>query len=237
MPAESTPELVLPSGPGPPPSSPATAPASPVRPASRRSAAAFARSARTFVRVMRANPLSFVGFVLVVLVVVTALLVFALPPLTTALFGHPYSIVPHDPNQLNLGPNQVNQPPSVQHPFGTDGVGRDVFSRVLTALPTDLGIGFAVAGSGLLVGLGLGLVAGYWDRPRSVGGALSTTILRVTDIFLAFPTLVLALAITASLGPSLTNAMIAVFVSWWPWYVRLVRGEVLVINQQPYVTA
>jgi peptide/nickel transport system permease protein len=196
--------------------------------------AGFAGGTRLFLRVMRANPLTLVGFVLVVLVLATAFLVVALPAVT-APFGHPVSIVPYDPNQLNT--NAILQPPSSAHWFGTDAVGRDVFSRVLTALPLDLGIGIGIAGIALLIGLGLGLVAGYWDRPRTLGGAASTTIMRVTDVFLAFPSLVLALAISASLGPGVWQAFVAVLATWWPWYVRLVRGEVLVIKQQPYVVA
>ena len=195
-----------------------------------------------FLRVMRANPLTLVGFILVVLVVGTAALVVGVPFLTGLLsqihvLPHALSIVPYDPNQLNLNANSIDQSPSFSHPFGTDDVGRDVFSRVLAALPTDLGIGVFVAGIALLFGGFLGLVAGFWDRPGTVGGASSTSILRVTDIFLSIPSLLLALAVVAALGRGEINSLLAVLATWWPFYVRLTRGEVLLIKQQPYITA
>ncbi|HZY69880.1 MAG TPA: ABC transporter permease [Thermoplasmata archaeon] len=187
-----------------------------------------------FLRVLRANPLSFVGFILVVLIVVTAALVVIIPAVSGAL-GHSVSLLPYDPNAPN--PAHIFAPPSLAHPMGTDDVGQDLFSRVLAALPTDLFIGVVIAGGALLVGGGLGLVAGYWDTPRTLGGVMSAGIMRVTDIFLAFPSLLLALAIAASLGRGEIPSLIAVFATWWPYYVRLTRGEVLVIRQQPYIVA
>lgn len=197
------------------------------------------QSARGLYRVLRANPLTMVGFILVVFIMLLAFLVAVLPPLTTLLLGHPLTIVPHDPNQLLpcANPTECAQPPSAQNWFGTDNVGRDMFSRVLAALPLDLAIGFSVAGFALLVGTGLGLVAGYWDTPGTLGGAVSLVIMRVTDIFLAFPSLVLALAIAASLGRGTGPAILAIMITWWPFYVRLVRGEVLAVKHLPYVTA
>ncbi len=197
------------------------------------------QSARGLYRVLRANPLTMVGFILVVFIMLLAFLVAVLPPVTTLLLGHPLTIVPHDPNQLLpcADPTECAQPPSVQNWFGTDNVGRDMFSRVLAALPLDLAIGFSVAGFALLIGTGLGLVAGYWDTPGTVGGAVSLVIMRVTDIFLAFPSLVLALAIAASLGRGTGPAILAIMITWWPFYVRLVRGEVLAVKHLPYVTA
>jgi len=201
------------------------------------------QASRGLYRVLRANPLTLVGFILVVVIVLIAFLVVVLPPVTGFLLGHPVSIVPHDPNALlpcAVLPGNVTQcaqPPSVQNWFGTDNVGRDMFSQVLAALPLDLVIGFSVAGFALLVGTGLGLVAGFWDTPGTIGGAVSLTIMRVTDIFLAFPSLVLALAIAASLGRGTGPAMLAIMVTWWPFYVRLVRGEVLAVKHLPYVTA
>jgi peptide/nickel transport system permease protein len=112
-----------------------------------------------------------------------------------------------------------------------------MFSRVLAALPLDLAIGTGVAGFALILGGGLGLVAGYWDRPRTVGGVASVIIMRVADIFLAFPSLVLALAIAATLGRGILPSVLALTATWWPYYVRLVRGEVLTIKHQPYVQA
>jgi peptide/nickel transport system permease protein len=112
-----------------------------------------------------------------------------------------------------------------------------MLSRVLAALPLDLFIGFAVTGFALLLGGGLGLVAGFWDAPRTLGGVVSSVILRITDVFLAFPSLVLALAIAASLGRGTGPSILAILFTWWPYYVRLVRGEVLAVKHQPYVVA
>ena len=110
-------------------------------------------------------------------------------------------------------------------------------NAVLAALPLDLFIGFTVTGFALLVGGSLGLVAGFWDAPRTLGGFVSAVIMRVTDIFLAFPSLVLALAIAASLGRGTGPSILAILFTWWPYYVRLVRGEVLAVKHQPYVVA
>lgn len=190
--------------------------------------------ARGFYRVLRANPLTFVGFILVVIISVTALLVFVVPLITDLVLGHAILITPYDPNGLST---EYGLAPSWTHLLGTDNLGRDMFSRVVAALPLDLAIGFGITGFALLVGGGLGLVAGYWDKPRSIGGVVSVIILRVTDIFLAFPPLVLALAIAASLGRGTGPAMLAVLTTWWPYYVRLTRGEVLAVKHQPYVVA
>src|SRR2546426_859060 len=150
------------------------------------------------------------------------------------VLGHPVLFTPYDPNGLSTA---YGQAPSGSHWLGTDNLGRDMFSRILAALPLDLAIGFGIAGFALLVGSGLGLVAGYWDNPRTFGGVVSVIIMRVTDIFLAFPSLVLALAIAASLGRGTVPSMLAVLLTWWPYYVRLTRGEVLAIKHQPYVVA
>ena len=189
---------------------------------------------RGFWRVMRANPLTLAGFLLVFFISVVALAVVVLPPLTQVFLGTPISILPYGPNQIT---GDFHVPPSPTHWFGTDHVGRDMFSRVLAALPLDLVIGFSITGFSLLVGMALGLVAGYWDKPRTLSGTASVVIMRVTDIFLAFPSLVLALAVAAALGRGTGPAILAVMVTWWPYYVRLTRGEVLAVKHLPYVTA
>ncbi len=203
-----------------------------------------------FIRVMRANPLTMLGFVLVVFILVLALIIGLVPLITQPLLGHPVSIFHYDPNYIPPYPcpsrtivsgngsyQSCTLPPSWDHPFGTDLVGRDVFSRVLTALPLDLAIGFSITAIALVLGGALGLIAGYWDKPGTVAGAISVAILRLTDIFLAFPSLVLALAIAATLGRTLISSVLAILLTWWPYYVRLVRGEVLVVKTQPYITA
>ena len=190
---------------------------------------------RLLFSILRTNPLTLVGFLLVVLVLATAAAIVVVPAITQAFVGHPLSVLPYPPGLLNG--NDYNQPPNFAHWFGTDEVGRDIFSRTLAALPLDLGIGVFVATVSLIGGGGLGLVAGYWDTPRTIGGWVSGTILRVTDVFLAFPTLILAIAIAAALGHGESTALLAVTATWWPSYVRLSRGEVLAIKGQPYVLA
>jgi peptide/nickel transport system permease protein len=184
-------------------------------------------------RTLLANGLTAAGFILVLITFAVAAVVVALPPLSTALIGHAVSIVPYDPNGLS---NALLQGPSTQHWFGTDNLGRDVFSRVLAALPLDLFIGFAITGASVIIGGGLGLVSGFWDSGR-VGRWVAAAILRVTDVFLAFPTLVLAFALAAILGRNLTATLTALIITWWPYYVRLVRGEVLTIKHQGYIPA
>jgi ABC-type dipeptide/oligopeptide/nickel transport system permease subunit len=189
---------------------------------------------RLFLSILRQNPLTFTGFVLVVLVVGAALTITLVPLVSQALLGHAASVLPYPPNQLTLN---YDQPPSWSHWFGTDEVGRDVFSRVLAALPLDLGIGLFVATVSLVGGGGLGLVAGFWNGPGKFATIASSAILRVTDVFLAFPTLVLAIAVAEAIGHGEATALIAVTATWWTFYVRLARGEVLAIKTQPYVLA
>ena len=110
-------------------------------------------------------------------------------------------------------------PPSPSHLFGTDELGRDVLSRVLFGASSSLVIAFAVVILSLAVGIPLGIIAGYY------GGWVDEVIMRVTDIFLSFPSLLLALIIVATLGPNETNLIIAIAVTWWPWYTRIERAQ------------
>ena len=123
------------------------------------------------------------------------------------------------------------QAPSAAHLLGTDQLGRDVLSRVLHGgrISLGLGVGVMLASlvSGSLIGLLAGLLGGWWDE----------AIMRVTDIFLAFPSLILAMAISAALGPSLTNVMIAVALVSWPAYARLIRAQVLALREREFVEA
>jgi peptide/nickel transport system permease protein len=136
---------------------------------------------------------------------------------------------PADTNRSRLG--QRLNPPSSAHIMGTDGFGRDIRNRVLKGAPLALLVGVVSVAGGGLVGCGLGLVAGYYR------GKIGTVIMRVTDAMLAFPTLLLALAIMATLGPGLTNIMIAVGFSTLPRFTRMMEAEVLGISEREYVTA
>ena len=138
-------------------------------------------------------------------------------------------VTPYDPETID----PVNQftAPSGQHLFGTDELGKDVFSRVIVGTQHSLTAVVVVLFSALVIGLILGSAAGY------KGGLLEEILMRLTDIFLAFPGIVLALAIAAALGPGLNSAIAALAAVWWPTYARLVRGQVLAIKNNSYVDA
>jgi len=121
--------------------------------------------------------------------------------------------------------------PSLEHPFGTDNLGRDVLSRVLFGGRISLLVGIGVVALAAGIGVPLGAAAGY------VGGRLDELIMRITDVFLAFPPLLLAIAVAAALGPSVTNAIVAIAVSWWPWYTRIARGQAASLRQRHFVDA
>jgi len=137
------------------------------------------------------------------------------------------------PSQGAGAPNltAILQPPSLHHLFGTDQFGRDVLSRVFFGVRTSLFEGVAVVGIGVIIGVPLGVIAGYY------GGAIDETIMRITDIFLAFPYLLLALIIVATLGTGLTNVILALAITWWPWYVRIARGQTVSLKNRPFVLA
>jgi peptide/nickel transport system permease protein len=138
-------------------------------------------------------------------------------------------IAPHSPIEQNLADRL--QPPSAEHWMGTDDFGRDVFSRVLHGTRISLRVGLVSVTLALLVGGSLGLVSGYF------GGALDLLLMRVVDVMLAFPSILLAIVVVSVLGPSLTNAMIAVGITGIPGYARLVRSVVLQVKSLEFVTA
>lgn len=125
----------------------------------------------------------------------------------------------------------ASQAPSWHHLFGTDTIGRDVLTRVVFGFRVSLGLGVVVLALAAPVGVLLGLLAGY------VGGWVEGVIMRTTDVFLALPPLVLALAVLGFLHPNLFNAMMAVTVMWWPWYTRLVYNLARSIRTEGFVTA
>ena len=121
--------------------------------------------------------------------------------------------------------------PSWQHPFGTDDIGRDILSRVIYGSRISLSAGLALVAFALIVGLPLGLLAGY------VGGTVDNLLMRAVEVILAFPTLVLALGITAILGPKLSHALLAIGLVFVPNFARLIRGQVLSVRENDFVTA
>jgi len=127
--------------------------------------------------------------------------------------------------------DQKLRPPSSNHPFGTDEVGRDIYSRMIMGTRLSFQIGLIIIFIAMGIGVPLGIIAGY------VGGWLNEIIMRVTDIFLSIPGLLLALAIVGALGPGIKNAMLALSIVWWPGYVRLVQGKTLSLREESYVEA
>jgi peptide/nickel transport system permease protein len=156
-----------------------------------------------------------IGAVLVLLTVVSAI-------------AAPW-IVPYDPAEQEL--TLRLEPPSVSHPFGLDELGRDIFSRVLAGARVSLLVGLTVVGISSALGVFLGSVAGYF------GGWLDDVISRVIDVLLAFPGILLAIALVAVLGPSLANVVMALSVIGWVGYARLVRGQVLKARELEFVQA
>jgi peptide/nickel transport system permease protein len=144
-----------------------------------------------------------------------------------AIFGP--RVVPYDPFDVQTEVRLT--PPGLEHPFGTDELGRDLFSRILYGSRYTVLIGLITVSISSLGGLLMGLPTAYW------GGWADMLIMRIADIMLSFPYILLVLAIVAMLGPSLTNAMIAIGVAGMPSYARLVRGSVLSAKEEEYVVA
>jgi peptide/nickel transport system permease protein len=170
-----------------------------------------------FRQLVLSNRLSTLGLI-VVLISVTLAVAFA-------IFGG--RITPYNPFTLNL--QESNLPPSPTHFFGTDFQGRDIFSRIIAALPIDLGLPIAIVLLSSALGMFLGMAAGY------LGGIVDEVVMRITDLFLAFPTIIMVLAVAATLGSGLVNAMLAFVFVWWPPYVRLVRGGVLEVAAEDFI--
>jgi peptide/nickel transport system permease protein len=138
-------------------------------------------------------------------------------------------IAPYDPNFQDT--SRRLEPPSKAHPLGLDDLGRDVLSRIIWGARVSLRVGFSVVILASLIGITLGAISGYF------GGWTDTIIMRLTDILLAFPGILLAIAMVAVLGPSLNNVVIALATIGWVGYARLVRGQVLKVREMEYVTA
>ncbi|HUI23887.1 MAG TPA: ABC transporter permease [Nitrososphaerales archaeon] len=138
------------------------------------------------------------------------------------------AILPYSAYQPSF--TQANLSPSLSHPFGTDLLGRDMLSRVVTALPIDVGIPIITVALSAAIGIVLGTLAAFFR------GWLDEFLMRLTDLFMAFPTMIMAMAIAATLGPSLLNVTLSMIIVWWPPYVRLVRGGVLAIAAEDFVS-
>jgi peptide/nickel transport system permease protein len=152
-------------------------------------------------------------------IVVIAILAATLGPVLT----------PYDPAAQTL--SQRLEPPSAAHPFGLDELGRDILARLVAGARISLIVGIAVVSVSSLIGMALGSIAGYF------GGYVDDAISRVIDVLMAFPGILLAIALVAVLGPSLTNVVIALCVIGWVGYARLVRGQTLRTRELEYVQA
>jgi peptide/nickel transport system permease protein len=167
---------------------------------------------------LRRNPLMLSGALIAAAIVVVAILAPVLAP------------YPEDARSATH-PLEVLQAPSASHPFGTDQVGRDVLSRVIFGARVSPVIAALVIVLSLVVGVPLGVAAGYF------GGLVDDVVMRVTDVFLAFPALLLALAFAAVMTPSISNTVLAISLTWWPWYTRIVRGQAASVAGRRYVEA
>jgi peptide/nickel transport system permease protein len=166
----------------------------------------------------RQSKLSLVGLAMIVFIFLVALL------------GPAFVPYPQDAEGAVNVRNRF-RPPSAQHWFGTDELGRDVFTLVVIGSRVSLSVGVIVLLTATTIGIVLGALAGYW------GGLLGEVIMRITDIFLTVPSLILAIAIAAALGASIQNMMLAIALVWWPGYCRLVQAEVSARKQDLYVQA
>jgi len=174
-----------------------------------------ARARRSAWRMLRRNPIAMaalVGFLLLVLAVIMAPLITSIPP-----NAHDYE--------------HLLEPPSWAHPFGTDDLGRDIFSRVLWGGRESLRVAVLAIVVAVSGGIVVGLVSGYF------GGWVDTLLMRIVDVLLAFPSILLLLSIVAALGPNLGTVLIALGISAIPAFSRLVRGSVLAARNYEYVTA
>jgi peptide/nickel transport system permease protein len=173
-------------------------------------------------RLVRSSPLTMAGLAIVAALTAIAIAVTVAPGIVL-----PY---PEDIGAVSH-PDLIHAPPSWSHPFGCDEMGRDILTRVLYGTRVSFFASFMVVSIGFIVGTIIGLVAGYF------GGRIDNILMRITDAFLSIPNLVLALAIAATLGRGLWNAIIALAVTWWPWYARLVRSTTLSVKNEAYVIA
>jgi len=167
---------------------------------------------------LQQNKLTFIALLIILFLVIIAIIAPIIAPFPSHIYG-------------SVNPQDKLLPPSQVYFFGTDEIGRDIFSRVLYGARISLLASLTAVIIGLLIGVPLGLMAGFY------GGFIDELIMRIVDMFLSFPPLLLAMAIAAFLGPSLRNAIIALIISWWPWYTRLIRGQVVSIKEKEFVRA
>ncbi|MGA9596156.1 MAG: ABC transporter permease, partial [Acidimicrobiia bacterium] len=170
---------------------------------------------RETLQALLANKLAVAGLIVLGLLVIVG------------VFGK--AIAPFGINEIDI-PNRLSGPSSL-HWFGTDNLGRDTLSRILIAARVSLQVGFIAVGFALVVGVPIGLLAGYYR------GAVDAVLMRLMDILFSFPAILLAIAILAVLGPGIRNAMIAIGLVYTPIFARITRGSVLVVSEEVYIRA
>jgi peptide/nickel transport system permease protein len=176
------------------------------------------RTFRHVVSVIVRDPLALISTVIIILFIFTA------------LFAKQIAPYPEEGAGRTNASNSLLAP-SAEHPLGTDKLGRDLLSRILVGARPALIIPIGVVFFAVLIGAPLGALAGY------KGGWLDEVIMRITDLFLAFPSLLLAMAIASALGRGLDKAAIALVISWWPWYTRIARGVAVSLKERYFVEA
>jgi len=170
---------------------------------------------------LRRNPLSIIGMTIILIFVIIALLAPVIAP--------PPEGVP-DPYQIpRFGFSPTPQPPSIEHPFGLTEGQYDIFYGMIWGTRSAFRVGLVVIAAVVAIGIILGSIAGY------LGGIVDEIIMRIADIFLAFPSLILSMAITVALGPSLNSVILALTIVSWPVYTRLIRGDILAVREEDYV--
>ena len=174
-------------------------------------------------RQLARNPLSLAGIIIIFIFAIIAIFAPLIAP-TPEGHGNPY-LIPRD------GYSATPQLPSEEHIFGTTEGQYDIFYGVIWGTRSAFHVGLVVIGIIVVVGIILGSLAGYF------GGVIDEVIMRITDIFLAFPALILAMAIVTVIGPSLKSVMIALVVVSWPSYARLIRGDILQVREEDYIEA
>jgi peptide/nickel transport system permease protein len=178
---------------------------------------------RFFFYHIRKNPLSIVGLVLIIIYAVIAIFAPLIAPTPEGQFDS--YMIPRD------GYSQTPEPPSAEHIFGTTQGQYDIFYGCIWGTRTAFKIGLTVMAAVLVIGITLGSIAGYF------GGIVDEIIMRITDIFLAFPPLILAMAVTVALGPGIWSVMMAIIIVSWPSYARVVRGDILSVREEDYIEA
>jgi len=171
-----------------------------------------------FLKLIFRNKLTGISFIIIGLLVLVAIFAPLIAPYPSEGLG-----------DINL--NNVFLRPGLLHPLGTDEMGRDILSRVIFGARISLVISTVTVLLALLIAVPIGLISGYY------GGIIDEILMRITDMFLSFPPLLIAIVIASFMGPSLKNVVIAIVIAWWPWYSRIIRAQVISMKERPFIKA